>query len=364
VQSIPVLAEQAERLYVFQRTAHFSAPAHNGPMDEQRHAVLAADVPGRRAHLFGTLAGMGGPPDPPRPFSEYTPQERQSRLERAWASDGLAMSSVFADQHRDKPVNDAVSEFMRNKVRATVKDPVLAEKLCAKSYSLGTRRMCKDTGYYETYNRNNVTLVDVCEDPIKRITRTGIQTGTSEYDVDLIIFALGFQAFTGAWNQINIRNARGARLTDTWARGPRTLLGLMAGGFPNLFTATGPGSPSNLANLFLMNEYHMDWIANCIAYMDRNGLGAIEPGDEAMDRWGELTARAASKLLRLRESNYMVQVNTDGTRVFIPYTGGFGKYIELADKIAADNYEGFIFDRRPDYGAARLQPRRASLGEG
>jgi len=363
VQAIPVLAEQAEHLYVFQRTAHFSAPAHNGPMDAQRHAALATDVPARRAYLFGTPAGLGGPASPARRFSEYGSDERHSRLERAWASDGLAMSGVFADQHTDKSVNDVVSEFVRNKVRAIVKDPVLAEKLCAKRYSLGTRRMCRDTNYYETYNLENVSLVDVSADPIKRISRTGIETETSEYDVDLIIFAIGFQAFTGAWNGINIRNAQGARPTDSWERGPRTLLGLMTGGFPNLFTATGPGSPSNLANLFLMNEYHMDWIADCIAYMDRNGLSMIEPGDEAIDRWGEITAQAASRLLRLQQDNYMVHVNSDGTRVFIPYTGGFGKYIEQADEIAANDYAGFVFDgrrnrevREPTLRAQALHP--------
>lgn len=346
VQAVPILAQQAEHLYVLQRTANYSVPAHNGPFDTARHAAAAADLAARRAYLLSTGAGVTVSGVPAKRYADCSPEERQALMEHHWGPQGSGMNGVFADQLTDKSVNDVVSAFVWDKVRATVKDPVLAEKLCATTYSIGTRRVAKDSGYYATFNRENVTLVDIAQDPIVRLTSRGILTRSKEYEVDLIIFALGFEAFTGAWKQINIRNEHNQHPTDSWSRGPRTLLGLMTGGFPNLFLATGPGSPSTLANLFVMNEYHMDWIADCIEHMHREGFTTIEPDEAAMDRWGERVAEAASKLLRLQQNNYMVHVNADGSRVFIPYAGGLGKYIESADEIVRRGYEGFLFDRR------------------
>jgi cation diffusion facilitator CzcD-associated flavoprotein CzcO len=218
----------------------------------------------------------------------------------------------------------------------------VAELLSPKDHPIGTRRLCLDTGYYETFNRPNVTLVDVKADPIERIVETGIKTRDHLYELDLIVFALGFHAFSGAIERANIRNEKGASPTDHWNRGPRTLLGLMTSGFPNLFIVTGPGSPSVLANMVLMNEHHIDWIAEAIAYLDQHGLAAIEPTEEAQDAWTQHVADAAKPLLRVKVKNYMVHVNADdGSHVFMPYVGGLADYVARSSAVAAKGYEGF-----------------------
>lgn len=344
VQVIPALAEQAARVYVFQRTPNFSVPARNGPADDTTHAAIAADVGGARARLLATQGGVSGR-EPGRAAVAYTPDEQRERLERQWARGGQAMKEVFADQSVNQATNDIVSEFVRSKIRETVKDPVVAEKLAPKDHPIGTRRLCLDTGYYETFNRPNVTLVDVSADPIERITATGIQTRQTSYDLDFIVFALGFHAFTGAIDRANIRNEQGRSPTDHWDRGPKTMLGLMTTGFPNLFILTGPGSPSVLANMVLMNEHHVDWVADCLVYMRDGGFDTIEPTAEAQDAWTAHVAEAAGSLLRVQVNNYMVHVNDDGSRVFMPYIGGLSNYVSRSSGVASANYEGLILKR-------------------
>jgi cation diffusion facilitator CzcD-associated flavoprotein CzcO len=253
------------------------------------------------------------------------------------------MSRTFTDQATSKETNDIVANFVRDKIRSIVKDKTVAEKLCPYDHPIGTRRLCVDTNYYATYNRDNVTLVDVNEDPIDCITETGIKTRSgAQYELDLIVFALGFHAFKGAMDGANIRNDEGKQPSDYWRRGPRTLLGLTTRGFPNLFFVTGPGSPSVLANMTIGNEFHIDWIADCIAYMNERGLRTIEPSEPAQDTWTAHVAEVASKILRLKVKNYMVHVNEDdGSRVFMPYVGGMGRYVAQARAIAQNGYEGF-----------------------
>jgi cation diffusion facilitator CzcD-associated flavoprotein CzcO len=347
VQAIPELAASAAHLYVFQRTANYVVPAQNGPLDDAAFDALAADIEAARARLFRQRAGTTPTLDPPKPAAQYTPEERTARLEAQWRAGGQGMNGVFADQGIDESVNNIVAEFVRGKVRSIVKDPALAETLCATSYPIGSRRLIMDNGYYETFNRDNVTLVNVAESPIEEVTETGIRTRDGFYEVDLIVLALGFQAFRGAIEKVDIRNAQGDTPTTSWGRGPQTLLGLMTAGFPNLFILTGPGSPSVLANMFLINEFHVDWVADCIAYMDASGFATIEPEIEAQERWTEHVVAVAQRLLRLRVNNYMVHVNADGSRVFMPYTGGLDAYVTKANEIAARGYEGFRLTRLP-----------------
>ncbi|RYZ60001.1 MAG: NAD(P)/FAD-dependent oxidoreductase, partial [Proteobacteria bacterium] len=260
VQSIPVIARSAEHLTVFQRSPNYSVPACNGPADQTRLADIRARVPEVRKELFATV-GASNVMLPSAPMADYDEEGIAARLEKQWNSGGHGMSYLFADQGRNEETNHRVAEFVRDKIRSIVRDPEVAEILCPHDHGIGTRRLCVDTDYYATYNRDNVTLVNVRDNPIVRITETGIQTSDGQaYDVDLIVFALGFHPFTGAWDRIDIRNEKGERPTDHWGEGPKTLLGLMTRGFPNFFFLTGPGSPSVLANLFLMNEYHADWV--------------------------------------------------------------------------------------------------------
>jgi len=344
VQAIPVLAAEAAQLYVFQRSPNFSVPAQNGPLDQENFERAAQDVPNRRDYLLTTRAAITSNLGVALPFKNYSPAEQQDRLERQWALGGQGMNGVFADQGTVQAVNDVVAEFVRNKIRQIVKDPVIAERLCPYDHPIGSRRLCVDTNYYATYNRDNVSLVDIADDPIERITETGIQTRTGHYEVDLIVFAIGFNAFRGALDRVDIRNEKGETPTTHWHRGPRTMLGLMTSGFPNLFLLTGPGSPSVLANMVIMNEEHVNWVADLIAYMDSRNLASVAPEPETEQKWAESVAEAASKLLRLGVKNYMVHVNPDdGSRVFMPYVGGLDRYLAICRDIAANRYQGFSF---------------------
>jgi len=341
VQAVTALAGRASRLYVFQRTANYSVPAQNRPLGPEDQCPPEKVLDERERLL--TFPSGSQIPRAPHPLAHYTTEEQQALLERQWAHGGQGMNAVFADQGVDPATNFVVAEFVRQKIRDTVADPAVAEALCPYDYPIGTRRLCLDTGYYEQFNRDHVTLVDVRADPIVEITETGLATGSAHYDLDVIIFALGFHAFRGALDQADIRNEAGQTPGDAWARGPRTRLGLMTRGFPNLFLPTGPGSPSVLANMILLNELHMDWIADCIAHVGDLGLATVEPTEEGEASWTAHVAEVASRLLRLNVDNYMVHVNDDGSRVFMPYAGGLDHYMAMARGIAADGYDGFAF---------------------
>jgi cation diffusion facilitator CzcD-associated flavoprotein CzcO len=343
VQTIPVVAETASHLYVFQRTPNYSVPAQNGPVDDALWTEIRADLRKARADLFSRPAGTRVPRGKRR-ASEYSHDERMAVMEAQWNYGGQGFNLIFADQTTNKEANDHAAEFVRMKIRERVKPPGVAEALCPRDHPIGTRRLCLDTNYYETYNRGNVTLVNVRAEPIERITSRGILTADRHYEVDLIIFALGFHAFTGALDSAGIRNERGLAPTDRWKRGPRTYLGLTTAGFPNLFTVTGPGSPSVLANMALGNEQHINFVAECIEYMANAGFTAVEPTLAAEDAWTQHVAECASALLRFRVRNYMVHVNADDqSRVFIPYPGGFDRYSRRCQEVAENGFEGFAF---------------------
>ncbi len=343
VQAITAIAPQVEHLHVFQRTPNYSAPAHNRPTDAERFDRLAVRLDTAWGEVLRAPAGNLFPPTA-GPAGSYTAEEQQKLLEQRWAFGGQPMLSTFSDQGVDAGVNAVVSEFVRSKIRQKIDDPAVAAKLLPDAYPIGVRRMCVDTGYYETFNRDNVTLVSLRDEPIERLTATGIQTRDRHVELDVIVFAIGFEAFTGALDVADLRNEEDERPQDGWRRGPRTYFGLMTGGFPNLFLITGPGSPSVLANMNAANVQHLDFVAELIAHADARGARRVEPREEAIEAWTAQSAAAAANLIRRQVDNYMVHVNRDdGSRVFIPYAGGFGDYVTRIAAEAASGYPGLCF---------------------
>ena len=342
IQSIPVIASQARHVYVFQRTPNYSVPAHNGPIDEKVVAAWQAKREENRAAQRMSPGGFTYHDPRERLVSEAPPEEHKSEFEARWARGGFAMLGAFADTGVDPAANKVAADFVAEKIRAIVKDPVTAEKLVPKSYPFGTKRLCVDTGYYETFNRDNVTLVDLQETPIDTITETGVSTTDAAYDVDAIVFAIGFDAMTGALSKIDIKGRGGVSLNDTWAEGPKTYLGLMVAGFPNLFTITGPGSPSVLSNMIVSIEQHVDWIADCLRYMGERQMSVMEASETAQEGWVAHVNEAASMTLFPQANSWYLGANVPGKpRVFMPYVGGVGVYRELCDQVAAKDYEGF-----------------------
>ncbi|MDP2372789.1 NAD(P)/FAD-dependent oxidoreductase [Reyranella sp.] len=347
VQMIPLIARQAKHLTVFQRTANFSLPARNGPMEVERERTHKADYPARRRAAYDTPFAIGGFPKPTKSALQATAEERQAAYEAKWQEGGsISFLYAYTDLLVNKEANDTASEFVRNKIRGIVKDPVAAELLAPKDHPIGTKRLCLDTGYYETYNRPNVTLVDVRSDPIVEITPTGLRTGKQAFELDAIVFATGFDAMTGALREIDIRTTDGAILADKWAGGPLTYLGLMVAGFPNMFVVTGPGSPGVKTQMIASIEQHVDWIAGCLGHLRAQQLDRIEPAEQAESDWvGHVNAVADSTLYPLANSWY-VGANIPGKpRVFMPYVGGFDRYKRRCDEVASRGYEGFTLSR-------------------
>ena len=341
IQAIPLIAKQAAHLFVFQRTPNFSVPAQNGPISsevkqEWRSRATELRKRARNTH-FGLLVEEGK-----KSALEVLPGEREREYERRWLRGGLGFAGAFADIFINKGANHTAAEFVRAKVRAIVRDPVVAEMLLPKDYPLGTKRLCVDTAYYQTFNRDNVTLVDLRSTPIKRLTPTGLQTESKDYRLDSIVFATGFDAFTGALCKIEIRGRNGCTLKQKWSSGPRTYLGLAVAGFPNLFMITGPGSPSVLSNMVPSIEQHVDWIADFLMYSRQHQYSEIEATTDAEHTWvTHVNALANSTLFPLANSWY-VGANIPGKpRVFMPYIGGVKPYREKCDAVAARGYEGF-----------------------
>jgi cyclohexanone monooxygenase len=342
IQTIPVVAEEALHLTVFQRTPAFSMPARNGPIDEAEYAEIRARYDAYRREMRSGQSGQFSVGSG-RPAHDFTPDQQQTALEAGWARGGLGLGGAFSDSLTNQDANDIVARFIHDKIRSIVKDPAVAEKLCPTDHPVSTRRPCLDTGYFEAFNRENVTLVDLREDPIERITAGGIRTRSAEHPLDMIIFATGFDAFTGAVRAIDIRNAAGEHVMDRWKDGPRTYLGTMVSGFPNLFFVTGPGSPSVLANVIIAAELDIEWISDCIAWMDARSRRAIEPRPEAEQKWVEHVAEVANRTLYPKANSWYMGANIPGKpRVFLPYVGGLGNFATIARAKAAAGYEGFL----------------------
>ena len=347
VQMIPIIARQARHLTVFQRTANFSLPARNGPMDTERERNHKAEYPARRRAAYDTPFAIGGYPKPVKSALEASPEERDAAYEAKW-QEGGSISYLYAynDLLVNKQANDTASEFVRNKIRGMVKDQRTAELLAPKDHPIGTKRLCLDTGYYETYNRDNVTLVDVRSDPIREVTPTGLRTGKQEFELDAIVFATGFDAMTGALREIDIRTSAGAALADKWDGGPLTYLGLMVAGFPNMFVITGPGSPGVKTQMIASIEQHVDWIAGAIDHLNRHQLDRIEPTPKAESEWVHHVNQVADGTLYPLANSWYMGANIPGKpRVFMPYVGGFDRYKRRCDEVAAKGYEGFTLSR-------------------
>jgi len=342
IQSIPQIALEADHVFVFQRTPNFSVPAHNGPLDPAIDADWRAHRKEYRQKARDSGFGIVMVDMTETPAMSATAEERQTAYEDRWARGGFSILGAYADLIADADANQTAAQFVGDKIRGIVKDPAIAEKLVPTSYPIGTKRICVDTGYFATFNRDNVTLVDLRETPIERITAEGVKTSKREYAVDAIVFAIGFDAMTGALGAIDIEGRGGAALKDKWGEGPRTYLGLMIAGFPNLFIVTGPGSPSVLANMSVAIEQHVEWISDCIGWLGERQMGAIEATKDAEDAWVAHVNEVAETTLFPRANSWYLGANIPGKpRVFMPYIGGFSVYSQTCRDIAANGYEGF-----------------------
>jgi cyclohexanone monooxygenase len=354
IQLIPVVAEHAEELYVFQRTAAYSLPAGNHPLDPAEQAAIKADYPGFRARNNRMPAG-GNSRFPANPASIFdaTPAEREVAFEFRWARGGPGLLGTYGDIMVSKDANDIAAEFVREKIRAIVKDPQVAALLSPRQV-LGCKRICLDTNYFETFNQPNVHLVDVASAPIERLTPTGIRTRDGEYELDVLIFATGYDAMTGALLGIDIRGRGDLPLREKWSAGPRTYLGLGVPGFPNLFTISGPGSPSVLTNMMVSIHQHVNWIGDCLRYLCDNEIASIEATLEAEQAWVMHVNEVADKTLYPSCNSWYLGANIPGkTRVFMPLVG-FPAYVDTCAEIARDGYRGFeVTPRLPQPGPSR-----------
>jgi cyclohexanone monooxygenase len=342
IQSIPVIAEQAHHLYVFQRTPSFSVPAHNGPIPQEVLEDWKVNRERRRAEARESGFAILSLHPSDRSALVTPPDERQRIYEQRWNQGGFAVVGAFADLILSKEANDTAAAFIHSKIRETVRDASVAEKLMPRDYPVGTKRICVDTNYYETFNRGNVTLIDLRSTPAERITAAGLRTSEADFELDSIVFATGFDAMTGALTRIDIRGRDGSSLKEKWAAGPRAYLGLMTASFPNLFTITGPGSPSVISNMVLSIEQHADWIADCLAYLRKETLATIEAAQEAEDDWTAHVNEVAGHTLFPMANSWYMGANVPGkTRVFMPYVGGFGPYRAKCAEITANGYQGF-----------------------
>ncbi len=342
IQAAPAIAEQAGHLTVFQRTANYSIPARNRPVstEEIRQTRETYDEIWKLAR-----AGTNGHPFSISPQSalSVSDTERAEIYEKAWQRGGLRFRASFSDVLQNADANLTASDFLRDKIKQVVKDPVVAEKLTPRDHGFATKRPPIDSGYFETFNRDNVLLVDIKAEPIIEVTPKGIRTTEQEYELDIIVFATGFDALTGPLVNLNISGIDGIKLKDEWAAGPRTYLGLQSPKFPNLFTITGPGSPSVLCNMPIAIEQHVDWITDCIGAMRAKGLRRIEAEPEATDKWvAHVNEAAAATLLPMASSSWYLGANVPGKpRVFMPYAGGFARYTAICDDVAQGGYRGF-----------------------
>jgi cation diffusion facilitator CzcD-associated flavoprotein CzcO len=342
IQSIPLIAAQAAHTTVFQRTPNYSMPAGNRPHDPGAISKLKAEYPAYRQRAKESFFGVPIEGEAKLCF-EVSEEERQSTYQAGWDAGSLVgLIGAFGDVLFDKAANDTAAEFIRAKIRATVTDPEVAEALCPYDYPVGTKRPCLDTGYYETFNRPDVRLVDLRRTPITEIVPAGIRVGDEVIEVDAIVYATGFDAMTGSFTRVDIRGVGGVELKEEWADGPMTYLGLAVAGFPNFWSVTGPQSPSVLSNMMVSIEQHVDWIADCLIHLRDNGYATIEARPEAQTGWVEHSTELGNQTLYPLANSWYMGANVPGKpRVFLPYIGGVGPYREKCDEVAANGYEGF-----------------------
>jgi cation diffusion facilitator CzcD-associated flavoprotein CzcO len=346
VQAIPEIAQQAKQLTVFQRTANYCVPARNGKVDPEVAAARKAGYDEIVRRIRESPFGQEHWPIP-KSVLETTPEEREREFDRMWDKGGFAFwIGNYQDMLTDREANEVCAEYLRRKIRSTVKDPAVAERLIPKGYAYGTKRQPLDTNYFETFNKDNVLLVDARTDgAIEAITERGIRAGGKDYEFDIIVFATGFDAMTGPLKALGIRGRGGRALAEAWADGPQTYLGVAVAGFPNLFTITGPQSPSVLTNMPVAIEQHVEWITDCVDAMRREGRTRIEATPGAQEAWVAHVNEAVGGTLFPTADSWYMGANIPGKpRAFLPYLGpeGVGGYRRTCDEVAAKGYEGFV----------------------
>ncbi|NNE21236.1 MAG: NAD(P)/FAD-dependent oxidoreductase [Rhizobiales bacterium] len=342
IQSIPHIARKAAGLTVFQRTANYAIPAHNGPLDPERLKTIKAGYGDMRARAKTTYGGIDAVYNT-EPALEATPAEREAEYERRWQAGGLTFLGAYGDLMLSKQANDTAADFVRAKIRQTVKDPAVADRLCPANI-IGGKRLCVDIGYFETYNLDHVSLIDLNQHPIEEITETAIRAGGKDIAIDCLVIATGFDAMTGALMNIDIRGRGEALLQNKWANGPIAYLGLAIAGFPNLFTVTGPGSPSVLTNMLPTIEQHVEWICACLAAMRERGHTVVEADGKAEAAWTDHVRDISAPALKSTTGSWYLGSNVPGKpAVFMPYLGGLPAYIEKCQDVVANGYEGFSF---------------------
>ncbi|MCC6707194.1 MAG: NAD(P)/FAD-dependent oxidoreductase [Gammaproteobacteria bacterium] len=342
IQAIPVIAKQAKHLTVFQRTPNFSVPARNRALTPEEVSNLKRNI--KEIREFCRWSTIGQPYDFKNQNALDLDRETlRQQLEDNWQKGGFEwMFGAFPDMLYDQRANDIAADFVREKIRETVKDAKLADKLIPAGYPIATKRLPLDSGYFETFNRDNVTLVDLRETPIERIVENGVRTSDTTHELDIIVFATGFDALTGPLTRVGIRGRQGRKLEDKWADGPRTYLGVATEGFPNLFMITGPGSPSVLGNMPTSIEQHVDWVCGLITHLRKSGAVRAEPTTQAEEHWGQHVKELADQTLFPQADSWYLGANIPGKpRVFLPYIGGFGTYRKLCNEVADKGYEGF-----------------------
>ncbi|MGO4713824.1 flavin-containing monooxygenase [Bradyrhizobium sp. 2TAF24] len=347
IQSIPIIAEQAAQLVVFQRTANFSVPAHNAAISQDYAASWKTDYAARRRRAREEARNGILTVIPDKGAMEDTADSRRTAYEAGWARGGISFMASYNDLLLNQEANDTACDFVRDKIAEIVRDPAVARLLQPNDHPIGSKRICVDTDYYATFNRPNVSLVNVRAEPIERILPDGLRAGGKDYPLDAIVFATGFDAMTGSVAKIDIHGRDGRTLNQKWAEGPRCHLGLMSAGFPNLFIITGPGSPSVLSNMIVSIEQHVDWITGCIAHLRARGFDRIEPTVEAEDNWVAHVNEVAHRTLYPQANSWYMGANIPGKpRIFMPYIGGVPVYRQICDQIAARDYEGFVLTGR------------------
>ncbi len=353
VQTIPMIAEKAKQLTVFQRTANYSIPARNRSLGPEEVKEIKSNYGAVRERQRQTKAGIMVRIE--EDFDNYmtvnpgmksalevSEDERAKEYQQRWEKGFHGFLAGYTDIGLNENANETAAEFVRSKIRETVKDPATAEILSPKD-TIGCKRLCADTNYFETYNKENVSLIDLNQTPIETLVPEGIKTSEKVFELDVVIFATGFDALTGALTSIDISGKEGRKLADKWADGPRSFLGLAVEGFPNMFTITGPGSPAVLGNVLMAIEQHVEWVFQCINDTESSGKTEIEADMIAEDEWMDHVEDLASETLRYSCNSWYVGANVPGKkRVFMPYTGGYDVYRKRCKDIADHGYAGFI----------------------
>ena len=341
IQVIPTIAPAVEQLVVFQRTPTFSVPAHHQVLTDADREAIRAQLPQRREYLRKSPTGLSVPITR-QGAMEVDEAERRAHYEEQWASAGFGFLLAYNDLLVNKESNDTAADFIRGKIAERVEDPALAEKLTPRTYPYGAKRPCVDTGFYEAFNRPNVTLVDISEAPLAKVTATSLHTTQAEYELDVIVLATGFDAMTGSLLRPTITGRGGQTLQEHWQGGPLTYLGMATAGFPNMFIVAGPGSPSLLGNVMVSIEQHVDWISELLVRSAEAGTPTIEATPEAEAEWVAHVNAAAAPTLYMEAASYYLGAEVPGKpRVFMPYAGGLRRYRRECDEVAQDGYRGF-----------------------